>query len=82
MATYLSDQNMMMATGTRSCLRLVLQARIEREGFVALPSHVSSGVEEVANVDEALDIVERWLQKKEKEKECGNEKDKYSAANI
>ncbi|KAK3086986.1 hypothetical protein FSP39_000065 [Pinctada imbricata] len=58
----LLDQSMVSSTDARTCLRLVIESRIEREGYVTLPSTVREGVEQVSNCDEALRIIENWIE--------------------
>lgn len=59
------DKNIVNSTDIKTCLRLVIQSKIEREGHVMLPANVRDGVLKVSNPDEAVMIVEEWLKEKQ-----------------
>ncbi|KAJ8300377.1 hypothetical protein KUTeg_021896 [Tegillarca granosa] len=67
----LLDKNIVNSTDIKTCLRLVIQSKIEREGHVMLPAKVRDGVQKVSNPDEAVMIVEEWIKEKQ-EKQLQN----------
>lgn len=48
------------------CLRLVIQVKIEREGFIILFLDVREGVEEVFDLDLVLEKVYKWIEDKKR----------------
>uniref|UniRef100_A0A8W8KNC8 Uncharacterized protein n=1 Tax=Magallana gigas TaxID=29159 RepID=A0A8W8KNC8_MAGGI len=60
------DDKVKKSTDINTCLRLVIQAKIEREGFITLPSDVREGVEEVSDPDLALEKVHKWIEDKKR----------------
>ncbi|XP_078327196.1 uncharacterized protein LOC111124933 isoform X1 [Crassostrea virginica] len=60
------DDEVRESTDINTCLRLVIQTKIEREGFITLPSHLREGVEQVSDPDLALEKVNRWIQEKQR----------------
>ena len=62
----ISDDEVRESTDINTCLRLVIQTKIEREGFITLPSHLREGVEQVSDPDLALEKVNRWIQEKQR----------------
>lgn len=62
----LLDDKVKKSTDINTCLRLVIQAKIEREGFITLPSDVREGVEEVSDPDLALERVHKWIEDKKR----------------
>ncbi|XP_056009991.1 uncharacterized protein LOC125679923 isoform X3 [Ostrea edulis] len=63
------DEKVKKSTDINTCLRFVIQTKIEREGFITLPSNVREGVEQVSDPDIALDRVNKWIAQKQKEGE-------------
>lgn len=64
--TIIVDDKVKKSTDINTCLRLVIQAKIEREGFITLPSDVREGVEEVSDPDLALEKVHKWIEDKKR----------------
>lgn len=64
--TIIVDDKVKKSTDINTCLRLVIQAKIEREGFITLPSDVREGVEEVSDPDLALERVHKWIEDKKR----------------
>lgn len=64
--TIIVDDKVKKSTDINTCLRLVIQAKIEREGFITLPSDVREGVEEVSDPDLALENVHKWIEDKKR----------------
>lgn len=64
--TIIVDAKVKKSTDINTCLRLVIQAKIEREGFITLPSDVREGVEEVSDPDLALEKVHKWIEDKKR----------------
>lgn len=60
------DDKVKKSTDINTCLRLVIQTKIEREGFITLPSDVREGVEQVSDPDLALEKVHKWIEEKKK----------------
>ncbi|XP_052790966.1 cartilage matrix protein-like isoform X1 [Mya arenaria] len=58
----LLDDNIMRATGMRACLKLVIKARLHREGYVTLPSDVTNDVEHVTSEVQALHLIEKYIE--------------------
>ncbi|XP_052790967.1 cartilage matrix protein-like isoform X2 [Mya arenaria] len=56
------DDNIMRATGMRACLKLVIKARLHREGYVTLPSDVTNDVEHVTSEVQALHLIEKYIE--------------------
>lgn len=48
------------------CLRLVIQVKIEWEGFIILFLDVREGVEEVFDLDLVLEKVYKWIEDKKR----------------
>lgn len=48
------------------CLRLVIQVKIEWEGFIILFLDVCEGVEEVFDLDLVLEKVYKWIEDKKR----------------
>ncbi|XP_048245837.1 uncharacterized protein LOC125377066 [Haliotis rufescens] len=65
----LLDDRILTQTDFRTCLKLVIEARLKREGVVAIPSNVRAGVEEVSNAEEAMEKIEKYLLERKAEKE-------------
>ncbi|XP_062593126.1 uncharacterized protein LOC134254612 [Saccostrea cucullata] len=63
----LLDEKVKKSTDINTCLQLVIKTKIEREGFITLPSDVREGVEQVSDPDIALDMVNKWIAQKQKE---------------
>lgn len=61
-----TDDKVKSNTDMRSCLRIVVQARIHRYGHVMLPSKDSNGVDYITDVDKAVSIIEEWMKVKQK----------------
>jgi len=53
----------MKATGMKACLKLVIQSRLRRDGHVTLPSDVSSDVERVTTEAQAMEIIEKYIER-------------------
>lgn len=51
----------MEATDIKTCLRVVIQAKLERQGFIYLPAKERYGVEKVTNTEDALKITNEWM---------------------
>lgn len=49
----------------RACLRLVIQARLQRHGYITLPSDVKDEVEQVTSETQALQIIEKFIEGKQ-----------------
>lgn len=64
--TIIVDDKVKKSTDINTCLRLVIQAKIEREGFITLPSDVREGVEVVSDPDLALEKVHKWIEDKKR----------------
>lgn len=65
---YSTDEKTKKATDITACLRVVIKSRIDRNGFVILPSKDDKyGVEHVTNVDEAVSIIEDWIRSSRQE---------------
>ena len=47
----------------RACLRLVVQAKLERSGFVMVPSSVKAGVEKATSETQVMEAIDRHLAK-------------------
>lgn len=62
----LLDEKVKKSTDINTCLRLVIQTKIEREGFITLPSNVREGVEQVSDPDLALEKVHKWIEEKQR----------------
>lgn len=62
----LLDDKVKKSTDINTCLRLVIQTKIEREGFITLPSDVREGVEQVSDPDLALEKVHKWIEEKKR----------------
>lgn len=59
---YFTDEKTRKATDITACLRVVIMSRIDRNGYVILPSKDDKyGVEHVTNVDEAVSIIVDWV---------------------
>ncbi|XP_052090764.1 uncharacterized protein LOC127727690 [Mytilus californianus] len=66
----LLDENTKSSTDIRACLRVVVQARINKNGNVMLPSKNKTGVEYITDVDEAVTYIEEWMKwQRENDKE-------------
>lgn len=61
-----NDDKVKKSTDINTCLRLVIQTKIEREGFITLPSDVREGVEQVSDPDLALEKVHKWIEEKKR----------------
>ncbi|XP_041370876.1 uncharacterized protein LOC121384520 isoform X2 [Gigantopelta aegis] len=57
----LLDERICHQTDFKTCLKLVIQSRLAREGFVSIPSDLRQGVEEVTDLDEAMAKIDRYL---------------------
>ncbi|KAK3576067.1 hypothetical protein CHS0354_018338 [Potamilus streckersoni] len=57
----LLDEKIIKETDFRTCLRLVIESKLARNGFIEVPADVRAGVEEVKNPEEALRIVEDFI---------------------
>ncbi|XP_071153289.1 uncharacterized protein [Mytilus edulis] len=72
----LLDEKTKSSTDIRSCLRIVVQARINKNGSVMLPSKNKTGVEYIKDVDEAVTYIEEWM----KWQRENNEESDFSSA--
>jgi len=57
-----SDDDIMRATGMKACLKLVIQSKLQRDGFIAVPSDVRDDVEYVSSETQVLQIIERFIE--------------------
>lgn len=55
------DDDIIRATGMRTCLRLVIQSRLHRHGHITVPSDVKNDVEQVCSETQALQIIEKFI---------------------
>ncbi|CAG2222035.1 PIF1 [Mytilus edulis] len=55
------DEKTKSSTDIRSCLRIVVHARINKNGSVMLHSKNKTGVEYIKDVDEAVTYIEEWM---------------------
>ena len=52
----------------KACLRLVIQSRLHRHGYITVPSDVRDGVEQVTSETQALQIIEKFIEDRMKNK--------------
>ncbi|XP_060605128.1 collagen alpha-1(XIV) chain-like [Ruditapes philippinarum] len=64
----LLDDDIIRATGMKACLRLVIQSRLQRHGYITVPSDVRDDVEQVTSETEALQIIEKFIEDQMKSK--------------
>ncbi|KAL4219316.1 dendrite reproteinration [Mactra antiquata] len=55
------DDEIIRTTGMKACLKLVIQSRLHRYGFITVPSDVTNDVEQVTNETQALQIIEKFI---------------------
>ncbi|GAB1605533.1 uncharacterized protein LOC115222736 [Argonauta hians] len=56
--------DIMKKTNLRSCLRLVINSTISREGHIKIPSEDDREVKEITDVEKALEEIEKYIRKK------------------
>ncbi|XP_053380565.1 uncharacterized protein LOC123537793 [Mercenaria mercenaria] len=62
------DDEIIRATGMKACLRLVIQSRLQRHGYITVPSDVKDDVEHVTSETQALQIIEKFIEDRQKVK--------------
>ncbi|ESP04773.1 hypothetical protein LOTGIDRAFT_155995 [Lottia gigantea] len=72
----LFDDEILQRTDYKQCLRLVIQAKLDRDGVMDIPTDLKWGVEQVSNIEEALEKVEAYLQLKKQQRIEGEDLDK------
>ena len=45
----------------KACLRLVIQSRLNRYGYITVPTDVREGVEKVTTEAQAMEIIEKFI---------------------
>lgn len=58
----ISDDEIIRATGMKACLKLVIQSKLRRDGFIAIPSDVRDDVEYTSSETQVLQIIERFIE--------------------
>ncbi|XP_055959503.1 uncharacterized protein LOC126812158 [Patella vulgata] len=64
----LLDDKIIKRTDYKKCLRFVIQSKLERDGYMEIPTDLRLGVERVSNLEEALQKVDAYLKMKERQK--------------
>ncbi|OWF39486.1 uncharacterized protein LOC110464955 isoform X2 [Mizuhopecten yessoensis] len=69
------DEEELDATDIKTCLRVVIQAKLERQGFIYLPAKEKYSVEKVTNAEDAIKITEEWMKTEGAQEKLGKKKD-------
>ncbi|XP_069122126.1 uncharacterized protein [Argopecten irradians] len=69
------DEAELDATDIKTCLRVVIQAKLERQGFIYLPAKERYSVEKVTNAEDAIKLTEEWMKTDGAQELLGKKKD-------